>query len=79
MRILDEDSDKKLDNVTIFLTKDESLQLLGYLKQLLNDSKSQHHHLSSGDYQKEITVCLYDETNLEGFHPRAIQLIKEDR
>ena len=67
MRILDDESDKKLDNVTLFLTKEEVVQLQSYLNQLLENPKFQHFHLSSVDYQKEITICLYDEKNLENF------------
>lgn len=67
-----------MDNVSLFLTKKEAIQLQGYLNQLLDNPKLQHAHLSSEDYQKEITVCLYDEKDLEGFHPRAIKLIEED-
>ena len=79
MRILNDELDKKLDNVSVFLTKVEILQLRGYLNQLLDNPKLQHVHLSSEDYQKEITICIYDENDLEGFHPRAIKLIKEDK
>lgn len=79
MRILDDESDKKLDNISIFLTKEEAVQLRGYLNQLLNNPKLQHSHLSSGDYQKEITICLYDEKNLENFNQRSVKLIKEDK
>jgi hypothetical protein len=79
VRILDDESDKKLDNVSIFLTKEEAVQLRGYLNQLLDNPKSQHSHLSSSDYQKEITICLYDEKNLENFNQRSIKLIREDR
>lgn len=55
------------------------MQLRGYLNQLLDNPKLQHSHLSSDDYQKEITICLYDEKNLENFNPRSIKLIKEDK
>jgi hypothetical protein len=79
LRILDDESDRKLDNVSIFLTKEEAVQLRGYLNQLLDDSKLQHCHLSSKDYQKEITICLYDEKNLESLNQRSIKLIKEDK
>lgn len=78
MKILDEDSNKKLDLVSIFLTKEEAIQLRGYLTQLIEHPELQHAHLSSQDYQKEITICLYDPKNLDSFHPRAIKLIKED-
>lgn len=79
MRILDDESDKKLDNVSIFLTKEEAMQLRGYLNQLLDNPTLQHSHLSSSDYQKEITVCLYDEKNLRNFNQRSIKLIKEEK
>ena len=78
MRILDDESDKKLDSVSIFLTKEEAIQLRGYLTQLLDNSKLQHSHLSSADCQKEITICLYDEKHLENFHSRSIKLIQKD-
>lgn len=78
MRILDDKSDKKLDAISVFLTPEEAIQLRGYLNQLLSNPKLQHSHLSSSDYQKEITICLYDERDLEGFSQRAIRLIKDD-
>ena len=79
MRILDESSDKKLDRVSIFLTKEEAIQLKGYLNQLLDNPKLQHSHFSSSDFQKEITICLYDEQDLEHFNNRSKILIKEDK
>jgi hypothetical protein len=79
LRILDDESDKKLDSVSIFLTREEALQLRSYLNQLLSDPKLQHSHLSSIDYQKEITICLYDEKKMESFNQRSIKLIKEDK
>jgi hypothetical protein len=79
LRILDDESDRKLDSVSIFLTKEEATQLRGYLNQLLDNPALQHSHLSSVDCQKEITVCLYDEKNLDNLNQRSIKLIKEDR
>lgn len=79
MRILNDESKEKVDNVSIFLTLEEAEQLACDLKLLLNNPKIHHTHLSSEDYQKEITVCIYDANNLEAFHPRAIKLIKEDK
>ena len=78
MRILNDISDTKLDSISIFLNEEEMKQMSDYLNQLLNNPNQQHVHLSSSDYQKEITICLYDEKKLEHFHPRAVKLIKED-
>ncbi|MFT4552842.1 MAG: hypothetical protein ACI9S8_001474 [Chlamydiales bacterium] len=79
MRILDEDNDKKIDNVSIFLTRDEALQMIGYLEDLVGNPGNHHAHLSSEDYQKEITLCVYGQQNIESFHPRAKKLIIEDK
>ena len=70
LRILDDEADKKLDNISLFLTKEEAVQLRGYLNQLLDNPKLQHSHLSSADCKKEITLCLYDEKNLENLYGR---------
>mgnify|MGYP001559443878 CR=1 FL=1 len=77
--MLDDESDKKLDRVSIFLTIEEAKQLQSYLNKLLASPETQHAHLSSNDYQKEITICLYDNKNFINLHPRAIKLIKEDK
>ncbi len=79
MRILDDESDKKLDSVSLFLTKEEAIQLRGYLNQLLDNPKLQHCHLSSADYKKEITLCLYEEKDLKNFDQRSMKLLKEDQ
>lgn len=78
MRILDDNSDKNINKVTLVLTKEEAIQLRGDLNQLIADPKVHHTHCSSENFQKEITVCIYDVTNLQSFHPRIIKLIKED-
>ena len=81
MRISDDISDRKLDKVTLFLTESEALQLEGYLKQFIEKPKDKglHFHLTSEDYQKEVTVCIYDPENIKALHPRAQKLIRDDQ
>ena len=78
MRILDDVSNKKLDRITVFLTKEEAGFLQGYLKQIIDNPIQDHAHLSSSDYQKEITVCIYDNHSADKFSLRAKKLILED-
>jgi len=78
MQIFDDTSDKKLDNITLFLTKSELQILSGYARQLLEKSSYDHFHLSSEDYQKEVTICVYDPEKTENFHPRIQKLIREN-
>jgi hypothetical protein len=42
-------------------------------------AESHHEHISDFDANKEITVCVYQKENLEGFHERAKRLINEDK
>lgn len=79
MRILDNESDKKIDSVMLFLTKTELQQLIGYATQLLEKPSADHHHLSSEDYQKEITLSIYDPENVVNFSPRVQKLICDDQ
>lgn len=81
MRISNDTSDEKLDQITIFLTESEASQLKNSLEQFLKKPKDRglHFHLSSEDYQKEITVCIYNPENIAILHPRAQKLILEDK
>lgn len=78
MRIHDDDNDRRLNHVTLFLTKKEAIKLQGCLESLLSEPASHHEHLSDEEYKKEITVCVYDEQRLDGFSERAKKIIKED-
>ena len=80
MRILDVEGDKSLSEIALYLTRPEANELMDSLEQLLADPNpnSRHEHVSSSDYKNEITVCIYDPENLEGFNHRSKRLITED-
>jgi hypothetical protein len=46
---------------------------------LLKDPSLRHCRISNDDYSKEITVCIYDETNPNEFDERSKKLIIEDK
>lgn len=79
MRILDETSDLSLSSVTLYFTLSEASELRDALDDLLAKPIANHVHISQEDYQKEVTVCIYDADNLEAddFSPRSLRLIKE--
>ena len=79
MRILDEQTDKPLSKITLFLTRSEAAELRDSLVAILEEGDAERHeHISSQDYLKEVTVCLYDTTSLENFDERSKKLIKDD-
>jgi len=77
MRIHDDESDRTLDSVTLFLTRSEAEYLQGLLPDLL--AGTHHGHVSSADFEKELTVCVYDPGVLEGFSDRAKRIILDDK
>lgn len=79
MRILDESSDKSLEKVILYLTLEEALELKDSLDELLKKPLNNHTHVSDENFQKEITVCIYDTNNLSGFSERSKNLIKNDQ
>lgn len=80
MRMLDEVSDRKLDRVTLYLTRAEAQELRDSLGSILANPRGNHAHVSSNDHQKELTVCVYDDATLDGygFNERSKKLIRED-
>ena len=78
MRILDESS-KSLENIILYLTYSEASELKDGLDDLLKKPLNNHIHVSNENFQKEITVCIYDKDNLKGFNERSIDLIINDK
>ena len=82
MKIFDEIQNKSLNDVTILLNKGEAIQLIGYLEQLVANTKPNehvHYHLNNEDFSKEITVALYDKSSsLENFSETYKKLILSD-
>jgi GGDEF domain-containing protein len=79
MRILDEISDKSLENIILYLTFSEASELRDSLDDILKKPVNNHIHISSENIQKEITVCIYDINNLKGFNKRSMDLIIKDK
>jgi hypothetical protein len=80
MRILDDDGDRKLDSVTLYLTIGEAEELAADLPRLVSSPKAKHTHVYDRDMKKELTVCIYDEKTTDGygFNERSKKLIVED-
>ncbi len=79
MRILDMKRDCKLDDVTLYLARSEAEELRDSLVALLRDPYG-HQHMPSQDFEKEITICLYDPDSPPdpSFDERSKKLILHD-
>lgn len=78
MRILDEKRDQAISRSTILLTRAEAEEFRDSIEAILGGGEGNHAHIPSEDFQKEITVALYDETNTSTFNDRCQRLIRED-
>lgn len=79
MHILDENTDQSITNVILYLTLSEAIEMRDSLQALINGPLNNHSHISSDDHQKEITVCVYERENLNGFSERSKNLIINDQ
>ncbi len=77
MRFLDNESDRPCSQITCYLTRVEAEELRGALEAIL-ERHSHHEHVSSKDYSKELTVCVYDLGDLSQFDERSRRLLRED-
>jgi len=78
VRILDEMRDNSVGRALLLLTRSEAQELLDSLQAILTGATKQHAHVPCEDYQKEITVALYEPGQTEGFNQRCQKLIRED-
>ena len=78
MKILNLEDKKILSSVDLFFTKEEALQLISYLNDLIKNPSHQHSHLENDDYNREITVWLYDKENFDDLPPKVKILIEKN-
>jgi hypothetical protein len=75
MRILDEDGDKAIHRVTLYLTKSEAAELKSTLESLLAEPGRHHEHVPDADYSRELTVCVYDLNMIDQFDERSKKIL----
>jgi hypothetical protein len=78
MHLVDDVSKKKLNTISIFLTLSEAQELRDTLNSLIKKPLNNHAHISNYDYDREITIAIYDEQNLGDFSQEARDIILSD-
>lgn len=61
MRIRDNDRDVEVRNATLFVTAADAEAIRETLAMLLESGGNTHDHISTDDFERELTVCLYEE------------------
>ncbi len=79
MRILDNDRNLKVNDITFLLTYGEACELRDSINELIfHHKENMHTHINNDDYTKEITIAIYDEEKVEMFNERYRKLILMD-
>jgi hypothetical protein len=81
MRIYNQDTDEKVNRITLYLTPDEAKELKDSLELIINNNEKHHHeHIPDreDDFKREITVCIYKKSDLSKFDERSRKLIQLD-
>lgn len=76
MRILNLNDSEPLSNITVYLTPAEATQMIGYLEQMLAEPEQHHFHLNDEEYQREITLAVYQPDDLKRCDERSKRLIQ---
>ncbi|NKB23587.1 MAG: hypothetical protein GKR87_04255 [Kiritimatiellae bacterium] len=79
MHIYDPDNEKVIDNVTLYLTPAEAKEIYDDLKRVMDKPRGNHAHISSADLQREITICIYREEDLDTFDEKSKEILLETK
>ena len=73
-------SNKSIQDILLLLTKEEAIELLDGLDKLINSEKKRNHvHINDFDFDKEITIAIYNDNNIEEFDERVQRLLLYDK
>ena len=75
MRILDNETGKPLVDIGLYLTPSEAREMSHALDHLLTKPEDHHIHLNDEGYQREVTLAVYTEGNLNEFDEQSRRLI----
>jgi len=80
MRILDNNTDNAVRDITLYLKFEEAEQLYDSVGMLLKEKDfSIHVHINDASYNHEITIVLYDEGQMECLNERSKKIILENK
>jgi hypothetical protein len=81
VRLLDEDSDRALSRLALYLTPHEAERIRQELDRLIRGAERgrlEHTHVDDGEYEHHLTLVLYTPERVGEFQPRWRRLILED-
>ena len=60
---------ESLNDILLLLSTKEAIELKNAIEQLLISDNNHHEHISTDDYQKEITISIFDKNPIETYAP----------
>ena len=75
MRIFNREKNLVLNQIDIFLNEDEIHYLTNMLNELIKKPKIHHVHVNDEKFERELTVSLYTDHNLNEFDQRSREVI----
>ena len=78
MRIYDEQNDKQLSSVTIYLAPAEAAELGSDAVALSENPNKHHSHISDENGERKITLAVYTQSNLGQFDENSRKIIEGD-
>jgi hypothetical protein len=82
MRLLDEETDRTLRKLALYLTPEEAREVRDALEQLLIDRETvrlEHVHVDDREYEHHLTLVVYTAEQVDELQPRYRRLIIDDQ
>ena len=79
MRILELENRRELSELTLYLTSQEAEELQQSLVDMIRSPKGNHCHINDENFERELTVCVYQEEDLSDFDEVSKQIIIGDK
>lgn len=77
MRIYDQENDRLLPAVTIYLTPDEMHELADSARDLYEHPEHHHSHVVNRDCTVEVTIAVYTRENWDQFDDKSREILSE--
>lgn len=80
MRFLNQDKNETLSNLLLLLTKNEAIELKDELERLIKSKiNNDHGHVNDLEYQRELSLAIYDINSLNEFDENVRKLIIDNK
>lgn len=80
MRFLNQENEQSINDILLLLTYEEACEIRDDLERLISSEKlNDHCHINDAEFKHELTLSIYNESDLDGYQDNIRKLIFEQK